>query len=195
MDVARAPFLYDGPVAAAIRGLKFSGWHGLVRHLGGAMAEVAGDLHADTLTWVPLSRQRRARRGFDQAELLARDVTRRLEVPVTGLLRRTRDTGAQARRAGPERRASLSGAFRPVGEAPRRVLLVDDVLTTGTTAAAAASALREAGARWVGVLTAARSVNGPVPERCREVDPSTGHGYDTDGRGFGSVVARGISSR
>jgi ComF family protein len=167
VDVARAPFLYEGPLARAVRGMKFSGWHALGRHLAGAMAEVAAELlPADVVAWVPLSRRRRARRGFDQAEVLAGAVARRLEVPVARLLRRTRDTRAQARLGGAERRKALEGAFTPTTRPPDRVLLVDDVLTTGATAAACVGVLKRAGAARVGVLTAARSLGGPVPARC-----------------------------
>jgi ComF family protein len=162
---ARAPFLYEGPVAAAIRGMKFSGWHALARHLAGAMVEVL-DLAADVVTWVPLSRRRRARRGFDQAELLARAVARRSGIPVARLLLRVRETRAQARLTGADRRRALAGAFASVRDPPWRVLLVDDVLTTGSTAAACAEVLQESGARRVVVLTAGRSLGGPVPARC-----------------------------
>jgi competence protein ComFC len=165
VSAARAPFLYRGPIAAAIRGMKFSGWSALAPHLGAAMA-ASCDLRADVVTWVPLSRRRRARRGFDQAEVLAREVGPGLGLPVCRLLRRVRDTPAQARRGGADRRSALTGAFRATGSPPGRVLLVDDVLTTGTTAAACASALREAGATWVALLVAARSAGGPIPARC-----------------------------
>lgn len=164
---ARAPFLYDGPLAKAIRGMKFSGWHALGRHLAGAMADVAGDLlPADVVTWVPLSRRRRSRRGFDQAEAIARPLAARIDLPLRRLLVRTRDTAAQARKGGAERRKALEGAFRTVGEVPRRVILVDDVLTTGATAAACATVLRKAGAGRVAILAAARSLGGPIPAKC-----------------------------
>lgn len=165
VDVARAPFVYDGPVSAAILGMKFGGWHALARHLGAAMAEVAPA--AGIVTWVPLSRRRRSRRGFDQAELLARAVADRLGRDLRPTLARRRATGAQARRSGAERRLALAGAFRPIDAVPAEVLLVDDVFTTGATAAAAAAALREAGARRVALLTAARAMGGEVPPRCR----------------------------
>jgi ComF family protein len=166
IDAVRAPFLYEGPIARAIRGMKFSGWHALGSHLAGAMAEVWG-LEADVVTWVPLSRRRRARRGFDQAEVLAGAVGPLVGLPVTRLLRRVRDTPAQARRRGPARRSALRGAFVATAPAPARVVLVDDVLTTGSTAAACATVLRRAGARTVVALVAARSIGGPVPARCR----------------------------
>lgn len=164
IDTARSPFLYAGPVARAVRGMKFSGWHALAEPLAGAMVEVV-DVRTDVVSWVPLSRRRRARRGFDQAEMLARAVARRLDLPVASLLRRVRDTRPQARQTAEERRRALTGAFRAAGPSPPAVLLVDDVLTTGSTAAACAARLRGAGARRVVVLTAARTVGGAVPAR------------------------------
>src|ERR687895_1130888 len=147
IDEARAPFLYEGPISQAIRGMKFSGWHALGAHLAAAMAEVAGDLlPADVVAWVPLARRRLRRRGFDQAEVLA---------------------SALARKGGSERRRALEGAFEAGEDPPEAVLLVDDVLTTGATAAACARTLKRAGATRVSVLTAARSLGGPVPARCR----------------------------
>ena len=165
VDAARAPFLYAGPIAAAIKGLKFRGWSRLARHLAGAMAEV-WDLEADVVTWVPLARRRRAQRGFDQAEVLARALAPRIGLPVRPLLRRVRDTPQQAKQGPAERRRALSGAF-----AARRhggtVLLVDDVLTTGATAAACARASKEAGTDRVVVLTAARAIRSPAPTHAR----------------------------
>ncbi len=177
IDAVRAPFLYQGPIARAIKGMKFAGWHAVGWHLAGAMTEVS-DLRGDVVTWVPLSGRRLRRRGFDQAEVLARAVASRLGSPVRLLLRRGRDLGSsQARRTGADRRTALAGAFRAVEEIQAEVILVDDVLTTGSTAAACAGALKQAGAGRVSVLVAARSLGGPVPARCR----------GTWGRGAGRV--------
>ena len=168
IDAARAPFIYEGPIRLAIHGMKFSGWHAIGSHLAGAMAELGRDVRVDAVTWVPLSRRRLRRRGFDQAEILARHVARGLRAPLRSLLVRTRDTRAQARLAGTDRRRALAGAFLPRADQapPRDVLLVDDVMTTGATAAACASTLKAAGIRRVVVLTAARSLEGSIPDRC-----------------------------
>jgi predicted amidophosphoribosyltransferase len=104
-------------------------------------------------------------------------VGRRLELPAVSMLERVVETPPQARRGGVERRRALWGAFRPVQAPPRdalpaRVLLVDDVLTTGATAAECAAVLRVAGVGRVGLLAAARAVPGPLPARCYPRDGS-----------------------
>jgi predicted amidophosphoribosyltransferase len=136
--------------------------------MAGAMPEgLAGRTSAQAvITWVPLGRGRRRRRGFDQAEVLARAVGSLVGVPVTRLLVRPEETSPQARRGGADRRRALAGAFRAVARPPPLVILVDDVLTSGATAAECASVLLGAGAIEVGVLTAARSLGGPIPARC-----------------------------
>lgn len=173
VDVVRSPFLYEGPVGTAIKQLKFGGWRALARHLAGAMTTV-WEAEADAVTWVPLAPQRRRRRGFDQAEVLARAVARRLDLPSPRMLRRVWDTPAQARQTAVDRRRALREAFEPVRASPRRILLVDDVMTTGGTVAACAAALRRAGAERVLVATAARAVRDPAPARCFR--PSGGAG-------------------
>lgn len=161
----RAPFLYEGPVSRLVRGLKLSGWRALAPSLAAAMATVL-ETPVEAATWVPLAPRRRARRGFDQARLLAAGVARRAGLPLVRALARREETRAQATRSAPERRTGLEAAFEPVRPVPPKVLLVDDVLTTGSTAAACARALRRAGAEEVHVLVAARAVRGPVPARC-----------------------------
>jgi ComF family protein len=163
---ARSPFLYDGPVRAALVRFKWSGWRSVADALGLAMA-AALDERPDTITWVPLSSSRRASRGYDQARALARSVGRATGLPLASLLTRVIDTAPQTARGGPERRRAMRGAFRASGRSPPgRVLLVDDVLTTGATAAECARALLDAGARDVALLTAARSTSWALPARC-----------------------------
>ena len=186
LGTARAAFRFEGPVRAAVHRLKFSGWRRVAEPLGEAMAAAwhadpsVAPADADVMTWVPLSRRRLAARGFDQARLLARSTGRSLELPVARLLVRTSDAGPQARRGREERFAAMLGRFRAVETPPSRVLLVDDVLTTGATAAACAEALVAAGARRVHLLTAARAL-------------AIGGTTDIllDGLTSGSVVARG----
>jgi ComF family protein len=159
---ARAPFLYAGPAKAAIRRLKFSGWRAVAAALADAMV-TAGPFDADVITWVPLARGRLAERGYDQARALAAGVSRGLGLPAAPLLRRITSTAPQARRAAEERRVAMAGAFEARRIVSGRVLLVDDVLTTGATAASCASALLASGARSVSLVTAARALTAGAP--------------------------------
>jgi ComF family protein len=154
----RAPFRYEGPARDAIHRLKFTGWRDVAAALAAAVAACDGQAPADVITWVPLSRRRLAERGYDQARALAVALAHETGTPVVRLLRRTVATGPQARRRGADRREAMRGAFTASGAVPPRVLLVDDVLTTGATAAACAEALRASGAHEVHVAVAARAV-------------------------------------
>lgn len=168
---APPPFAYARAVAAyrdgmreAIHQLKFGGRVALARPLGDLLAEGAGlDLSVegiDGVVPVPLHARRQAERGFNQAELLARRLARRWRRPfLPRLLVRTRWTRPQTELDEAERRRNVRGAFRvldPEAVAGRHLLLVDDVLTTGSTVAEASRALLAAGARVVGVLVLAR---------------------------------------
>ncbi len=160
VTVARSAFAHEGPARQAVHRLKYAGWRDVATALAGAMVSVAGPLDADVVTWIPLARRRLAHRGYDQARALAVAVGITIDRPVIRLLRRPVATGPQARRGGADRRVAMRDAFVPVRAAPPRVILVDDVLTTGATVAAGAGALRRAGAREVVVLTATRSLRG-----------------------------------
>jgi ComF family protein len=174
IDGARAPFLFAGPARRAILRLKFSGWRAVADALGAAMLAVAAPPTVDAVTWVPLSRRRLAERGYDQAKALAAATSRGLGVPMLPLLRRSIATAPQARRSADARREAMRGAFDVSGRPPASVLLVDDVLTTGATAAECAEALRASGARRVHVLTAARALTGPVPRAYTRSGPRPG---------------------
>ena len=164
---ARAPFAFDGPARRAIHRLKYAGWRGIGEALAGAMVASGPMPPVEVVTWVPLGRRRLAERGFDQAQVLAQGVAHRLDMDCARLLRRRASGGPQARRSGADRRTALLDAFEPVASTPGsgRVLLVDDVLTTGATAAACAEALAAGGARQVHLLAAARAFSGAAYTR------------------------------
>jgi predicted amidophosphoribosyltransferase len=99
---------------------------------------------AEVVVWPPCDARERRRRGFDHAEVLARGVGGRLGLPARPVLRRTRKAVDQASLGAGDRRTNLLGAFEALA-APEAVLMVDDVVTTGATLQACASALRAAG--------------------------------------------------
>ncbi len=107
----------------------------------------------DVLSWVPVSPLRRLKRGFDQTELLAQAVGRELGVPAVRTLRKIRHTPPQSGISGvSSRRANILGSYRVTGKdlvQNKRILLLDDILTTGATASEAAKTLCLAGAREV----------------------------------------------
>jgi ComF family protein len=159
-----APF--QGPVRAAIHGLKYSGEQRLAAPLGEALARrwAEAGVGGDLLVPVPVHRERARERGYDQAVLLARAAARSLGLPMAVALERRRATVAQYHLDRAHRAGNVEGAFalatrpeafpRPVaGSWP---VLVDDVVTTGATLAACASVLLREGAIGVSAITVAR---------------------------------------
>ncbi len=162
-DYARAAALYLDPLRSAVHAFKFHGKRALAGPLADLLIEQCGPTllaEADALVPVPLAPARERERGFNQAALLAERVGRALGRPVQSRwLGRARPTQPQSELTADERRRNVRGAFRAVpAVAGRHVVVLDDVLTTGATAAECARALRAAGARIVGVLTVARVV-------------------------------------
>lgn len=165
-DRARAAVLFDAVARDLVHGLKYADRLDLAAPMGRLMAQAGRELLADAgmLVPVPLHPLRLWRRRFNQAALLARRVSRASGVPVRAdLLRRRRATTTQTHLDRAERRANVAGAFHvPAAAAPSlagtRVVLVDDVYTTGATLDACARALRQAGAARVDALTFARVV-------------------------------------
>ncbi len=157
----RSAVAYEGPVESAVHRFKYEGWRRLAAPLGELLAErlVVEGLPARCVVAVPLHPDRLRQRGFNQAELLAADLRRRLVVfAPAGKLVRTRPTPPQVGRDRLRRFENVRNAFewhgpRLGGEA---MLLVDDVATTGATLDACASALREAGSGPVTGVSVAR---------------------------------------
>jgi ComF family protein len=151
---------YDGPLAEAIRRMKYGGRPDLARHLGARVARAVHAAKIDgpfTLVPVPLHPKRLAERGYNQSALIARHAGRSLRLPSNYRgLSRTRETLEQASLVRDDRLANTQDAFRSLARIHGRVLLIDDVVTTGATATACAEALRRAGAAVVGVAAVAR---------------------------------------
>jgi ComF family protein len=156
--MARAGVGYDRTARALVLGWKERGLRRLAGEAAALVAEAVERPDVEALAFVPGDRERLLWRGHNTAEALARALAARWELPVVEALARTGRASRQRGRGRVERRANVRGAFRPRGEAPRRVALVDDVYTTGATANAAASALRKGGARAVDVVTFARAL-------------------------------------
>jgi len=156
----RAAGLFGGPLADAVHALKYRDRPALARPLGGWLARTVALPAGAAIVAVPLGRRRRLSRGYDQAALLARALSRASGLPLLSLgLERVRETRPQVGGSRAERLANVRGAFR-AGPAVRGrdLVLVDDVVTTGATAEAAARALLDAGARSVSVVALARAV-------------------------------------
>lgn len=162
----RALGRYEGRLRDAVHALKYRRKLALAEPLGRALADVVirhGLLEGvDAVVPVPLHPRRQAHRGFNQAEELAGALGRSLARPVLGALVRTRDTPSQTELAEEERRRNVRGAFAvrsPV--VGLRVLLVDDVVTTGSTLRECAAALQAAGAAGVVAAAVAMTVLDP----------------------------------
>lgn len=177
-DRARSYAVYDGALVRAVLLLKFEAMTPLGSWFAARLAEVverAGEsLAADVVVPVPLHRERQRERGYNQAELIARPLARRLGLPCRSvLLVRTRPRPDKLHLSLEERWESVRGAFatRPGSQVDNlRVLLVDDVMTTGATLDACAKALREAGAKSVTGLTVGRALRRMQPPDARNID-------------------------
>jgi len=152
-----AVFAYEGAIREALARLKYRNARSVLPVLAALLVERLREEPlggVDVVTWPPTTAVRRRQRGFDQAERLARAVGRGLDVPVRACLVRQAGPSQTGRSARERRRGPV---FRSGPVAGLRVLVVDDVATTGATVAAAAQALRSAGAGWVGAATVART--------------------------------------
>jgi len=162
---SEAIFEYGGALAHAIQRFKYEGRVELAHPLGSLLARGALPWRqsVDVVVPVPLHWRRRWDRGYDQSALLAGRVGRVLELPVGWrMLRRTRHTPRQADLSRSERLRNVQGAFVAGSAcAGLRILLLDDVRTTGATSFEAAAALRRAGAAEIRALALAARVHGP----------------------------------
>lgn len=155
----RSPLVYEGETKKMIYSLKFAKKKYLAETLGALMADefLDCDMKADIIVFVPMTESEQKKRGFNQSELLANEVGKRLNIPVLPALVKIKDTKVQKELQGKDRASNLEGAFACVFEQVknRTILLVDDIFTTGATANECAKTLLKAKAREVNVLTAA----------------------------------------
>lgn len=162
-DIARSVVRHEGVIAQAIRDVKYHAHLWLVPDLVDLLeAGVRSHFQPfgfNIISWIPLYPARQRERGFNQAAELARALAVRLTLPAIPTALRIRATRTQTRLTLAERAVNVRNAFRPMCAGRwrgARVLLVDDVMTTGATAHACAQVLREGGAEYVGVITVSR---------------------------------------
>src|SRR5690348_16953119 len=153
---ARAAVGYDAAARRLVHAWKERGLRRLAAVAAELVAERVPPPAVDALTFVPADRRRRLERGHNPAERLALELAGIWELPCLPLLERTR--GGRQRGGSAAERRTVRGAFRATGRAPRSVAVIDDVYTTGATAAATAAALRAAGARRVEAIAFARAL-------------------------------------
>lgn len=158
LDGARSAVWLDGGARRAVHALKYEGWWRLAEVPAIPMARLGLVTNETVLVPIPLNRARARRRGYNQAEALARALAARTGATIApDALARTRATPTQTALTPEARRANVAGAFAAGVVRGARVVLVDDVLTTGATLGEAAVTLAEAGAASVHAITFARA--------------------------------------
>lgn len=157
---ARSAGIYDGVLLEAIHRFKYNGKTSLAKPLTMIMADVFPAIECDLIVPVPLHKTRLKERGFNQSLLLAKGLVRIYNRPMDYLnLERIRATEHQINLKGKERLMNVKDTFAVKDKAPfrdKRILLIDDVYTTGATVAECSKTLKKAGAKSVDVLTLAR---------------------------------------
>lgn len=163
-DLAAAGLRYEGAVRQALHGLKYQEKQSYARPLAKIMAYVYPKVlgrPVQLITFVPTNRATRRSRGYNQAQLLAEELAKLLELPCIETLEKTRTTQAMHGLTPAQRRENVAGAYRLCCPeeivSGKSLLLVDDILTTGATLDACAKALKSAGAKQVLGLCAAES--------------------------------------
>lgn len=206
--------VYRGRLKDAIHALKYDGLHPAARRLGAmlaaAMAQIAVEAPGQMLvTPVPLHKRKHAQRGFNQARSLALEALRALrgrhpEWRLTfapGLMVRARATASQAGLTPRQRRLNVRAAFavtNPAAVKGKNILLIDDIMTTGATARAAAQAFKRAGAGavWVATLARARR-DGATVHATWQADAMDDPAFQQEPRAFsqpGKIATLGVST-
>ena len=178
-ELVLSPLRYEGAVRESLLRYKFGGVTAYASVYAEFLAKCIdeNEISCDSITWVPLSRRRLRQRGYDQARLIAEELAKRLGLPCECLLVKKRHTRPQSGITSREKRkANAAGVYAPVSPQcarGKRVLLVDDIVTTGATLASCAGVLAEAGSAAVyGAAAASRlketlpSISAPRPRCC-----------------------------
>lgn len=166
--VNRSPLIYDGNAREMLHGLKFGGKKYLVKTIGAMMADtfLKYRMEGEIIVPVPMFEKDEKKRGFNQAELLAYEVGKRLNIPVLPALKKVISTATQKELSGKERAENLDKCFEVVFPQvkDRKILLVDDIFTTGATANECTKALLKGKCKEVSVLTACITKLKPLME-------------------------------
>lgn len=157
IDKCVSPLYYKDKVRASVHRYKFGGCSAYSRRYAALMSDcVENNLDCggvDVISWIPLSRKRLRYRGYDQARLIAEEIAKNTGLPCRQLLRKIKDNGAQSlTRDAKQRRDNVAGVYalcEKTDVSGMRILLVDDVVTTGSTMSEAARVLRRAGSKTV----------------------------------------------
>ena len=159
-----SPLFYRDSVRDSIHRFKFYRCHFYSKPYAQLIKECLEnhpDIAFDYITWVPLSKKRYRRRGYDQAQLLAENLARSLNVPIWGMLKKIRDTKAQSTlKDKSQRRANIAGAYTLTNGMDIKglsILLIDDVVTTGSTLSECAKMLLLGGAERIYCATVAKA--------------------------------------
>lgn len=171
-DAAYSFGLYETELRQLIHLFKYGRVQTLAKPLGRLLVSaLPREEHFDLIVPMPMHWLRRWQRGFNQADLLARELGRRTHLTVRHAVRRVHHKRAQAGLTNSKRRLNVQGAFRVKNASAirgKRILLIDDVMTTGATASACARVLKRAGAAHISLLTVGR-----VDRRIANIDPAT----------------------
>src|SRR5919202_1498544 len=158
-DGARAPLRYEGVGKELVHALKYKSYLRVVEKvMAPLMTNLFDGDRFDAVVPVPLHRSRLAKRGFNQAELMAKAVAGRINVPVLDKLKVVRRTRDQVELSADARRVNVAGAYASRGPVVGTILLVEDVFTTGATLSECATAFFKAGAGEIHALTLCRTI-------------------------------------
>lgn len=158
-DVARSVFLYKEPISYLIQNFKYNNLKYLSNYFAEKMAEIykSENFTCDFITFVPMSDKRLRKREYNQAEILAKNIGKLLNLEVRDIILKVRETEHQANLSFRERIKNLEGSFKVNKKDVKglNILLIDDVLTTGSTVQTITKELKKKGAKKVSVLTLA----------------------------------------
>jgi competence protein ComFC len=160
-DRARSLGPYQSDWGRLVRALKFEREPAVARFIANRMTDFIENKEPfdriDAVTYVPMTRRAVRKRGFNQARIIARHVARRLHLPFIQLLTKRRSTPPQASLSARDRHDNLRGAFHLIKSPKGKILLIDDIFTTGSTVEECAHVLKSGGCEAVFVLTSARA--------------------------------------